>query len=156
MPEHYLLSGDDDEKHLLKAAFRGELPPEILSRPKQPYRAPDARAFRATAGDTRGRFTDWVEEFVTDRTLRDIEPLEFGTATQLLDKLRRTPPDAVSPREDQAFVLLLSLSVLNRQMVQRSGVSMTAKRAPVARVVDLCGDAGVPSPAAAVSVHRHG
>jgi hypothetical protein len=88
-----------------------------------------------------------VEEFVSDRALRDIEPLDLGAATQLLDKLRRTSPDAVSPREDQAFVLLLSLSVLNRQIVQRRGTSMPTTHAPVTRVVDLSGDASAPSAA---------
>ncbi len=33
------------EKHLLKQAMRDALPPGILSRHKQPYRAPDAAAF---------------------------------------------------------------------------------------------------------------
>jgi asparagine synthase (glutamine-hydrolysing) len=34
-----------DEKHLLKRAAADLLPPEILKRPKQPYRAPDAQSF---------------------------------------------------------------------------------------------------------------
>ena len=34
-----------DEKHLLKRAARGLVPEQILTRPKQPYRAPDAQSF---------------------------------------------------------------------------------------------------------------
>lgn len=34
-----------DEKHVLKRAARGRVPQDILDRPKQPYRAPDAIAF---------------------------------------------------------------------------------------------------------------
>src|SRR5205823_8913124 len=34
-----------DEKHVLKRAARDLIPPEILARPKQPYRAPDALSF---------------------------------------------------------------------------------------------------------------
>ena len=45
-----------DEKHLLKRAFRDLLPPEIVARPKQPYRAPDAAVFVGTDAPT------WVAE----------------------------------------------------------------------------------------------
>src|SRR5262249_13406934 len=34
-----------DEKHVVKRAARDLVAPEILSRPKQPYRAPDAASF---------------------------------------------------------------------------------------------------------------
>jgi asparagine synthase (glutamine-hydrolysing) len=33
------------EKHILRVAMKDMLPPQIGSRPKQPYRAPDSRAF---------------------------------------------------------------------------------------------------------------
>src|SRR5262249_38822800 len=35
-----------DEKHILKRAARGYVPESILSRSKQPYRAPDSESFR--------------------------------------------------------------------------------------------------------------
>ena len=34
-----------DEKHVLKRAAAGLVPEEIIRRPKQPYRAPDALSF---------------------------------------------------------------------------------------------------------------
>ena len=41
-----------DEKHILKRAARGLVPPSIAQRPKQPYRAPDSESF-AGAGYVR-------------------------------------------------------------------------------------------------------
>ena len=38
------------EKHILREAARGLLPSEIGTRPKQPYRAPDSRAFTGPGG----------------------------------------------------------------------------------------------------------
>ena len=34
-----------EEKYVLKQAARGIVPDEIIARPKQPYRAPDASSF---------------------------------------------------------------------------------------------------------------
>src|SRR3954467_405815 len=44
LPARYKLRALD-EKHVLKRASRGLVPDEIVSRPKQPYRAPDALSF---------------------------------------------------------------------------------------------------------------
>ena len=46
LPARHKLFGLD-EKHLLKRAFADLVPEEILRRPKQPYRAPDAASFFA-------------------------------------------------------------------------------------------------------------
>ena len=126
LPERYLLSESGDEKHLLKRAFGHALPPEIVRRPKQPYRAPDAASFR-DAEDPR-RFRPWVEELLAESNLRQVDPVDVAAATRFLDKVRSTPRSAVSPREDQAFVLLLSLAVLDRQMVKGSGIPEGAPR----------------------------
>ena len=47
-----------DEKHVLKRVARDLIPREILTRPKQPYRAPDALAF---LGDDAG----WCDEVMS-------------------------------------------------------------------------------------------
>jgi len=44
MPARHKLRGLD-EKHVLKRAFADIVPQEVLERPKQPYRAPDASSF---------------------------------------------------------------------------------------------------------------
>jgi len=135
LPERFLLSPEDDEKHLLKHAFRAALPPAITGKPKQPYRAPDAASFRVPADSE--RFSPWVEDVLSERSLRDVAPLDIETALRFVAKLRHTPREAVSPREDQAFVLLLSLAVLDRQFVRRLGVPAPARRPPLVRAIDL-------------------
>jgi len=39
------------EKHILRAALKNDLPPEIAQRPKQPYRAPEAGVFFGPEAD---------------------------------------------------------------------------------------------------------
>jgi len=141
LPENYLVSVDDDEKHVLKRAFEEKLPRRILQKPKQPYRAPDAASFFAAEEKGAGRFVDWVEDMLDGQNLRDIEPLNAEAASLLVAKLRRTRKDGISPREDQAFVLLVSLCALNRQFIRGQGSSMAGPRPPLARAVNLT-DAG--------------
>ena len=54
MPARHKLLGLD-EKHILKREFSDLVPPSILRRPKQPYRAPDAASFFAGSG------SEWVK-----------------------------------------------------------------------------------------------
>jgi len=57
-------------------------------------------------------------------------------AIRLTAKLRRTPREGISPREDQAFTLLISLCVLNAQYIRREGISL-GRVPPLLRTVDL-------------------
>lgn len=139
LPEEYLLSEEGDEKRLLKHAFRDQLPRRILSKYKQPYRAPDTSSFLHADADGNGRFADWVEDLLSDRQLEEIGLLEPAATSQFLTKLRRTPRERVSPREDQAFMLLLSLAVLDRQFIHREGVLRPTTHPPLTRVADLSG-----------------
>ena len=141
LPEHYLLAPDDDEKHLLKRAFRDALPPAILARPKQPYRAPDASSFfAAQEGADERRLRPWVEELLSPQALAQIDVLDGAESARLLDKLRRTPQQRLSAREDQAFMLLLSLSALHRQFITGDRAQRAALARPLGRVIEL-GDA---------------
>jgi len=100
------------EKQVLKSAFANRLPPEIAARPKQPYRAPDASAFLDQAGQV-----DEIDAALLPAELATIEALDLETSLRFLDMIRRKPPDRLSQAENQAFVLLLSLSLLNRSFV---------------------------------------
>jgi len=120
LPSDLLLSPDFDEKHVLKQAFRSDLPERTLTKPKWPYRAPDISAF-VRQGATGNVLVDWVASALEPNALAVIGPLNHVAARRLVDKVARTPADRISPRENQAFILLLSLTVLNRQFVERRG-----------------------------------
>lgn len=112
LPEEYHLGPDGTEKRLLRQAFRGSLPTAILERRKQPYRAPGVTAFRAGPG----RFAPWVEELLSPAAVAGAGLLDPARTERLLGALR-IEGRPVSPREDQAFALILSLSQLDRQFV---------------------------------------
>ncbi|MFW6139185.1 MAG: asparagine synthetase B family protein, partial [Spirochaetota bacterium] len=79
-PQHKLFALD--EKHLLKIGFSDLLPPSILQRPKQPYRAPDAASFFGTTHE-------WVDDLVSEQTLTDAGIFNPPAVHRLVEKCRQ-------------------------------------------------------------------
>ncbi|MEM9853130.1 MAG: asparagine synthase (glutamine-hydrolyzing) [Pseudomonadota bacterium] len=125
LPEEMLLDAGGTEKAILKRAFAGKLPAQILSRPKQPYLAPDAASFFSS----KGGLLPWVADALAPSALKRIAPLDPRHAERLVAKISASAPEKVSPRESQAFMLLLSLSLLNETMIGAAG------RAPANRAL---------------------
>jgi asparagine synthase (glutamine-hydrolysing) len=98
-----------DEKHVLKAASRDLLPPAVLARKKQPYRAPDAVSFTADGAPA------WVEGVLSEASLKDAGVFEPRAVGQLYKKLRAaagTPSNA----DNMALVAVLSTQLLHAAM----------------------------------------
>ena len=71
LPARHKLFGLE-EKYLLKRAFADLVPADILHRPKQPYRAPDAASFFATGAP------DWVGEVTSESRHRGRRRVRSG------------------------------------------------------------------------------
>jgi asparagine synthase (glutamine-hydrolysing) len=99
-----------NEKYLLKQASQGLIPPEILTRPKQPYRAPDAVAFLGPDSP----------EYVTDLLGADalkrfgyFDPVKVGHLTRKLsDAVKNGRP--ISHRDSLTWVTVLSTQAWHR------------------------------------------
>jgi asparagine synthase (glutamine-hydrolysing) len=93
-----------DEKHLLKHAMAGIVPPLITARSKQPYRAPEGRCFFEP------RPAEYVEALLApDRLARDgvFDPV---ATERLVDKFRTGR--AIGIRDNMALVGILSTQLL--------------------------------------------
>ncbi|BDG04631.1 asparagine synthase (glutamine-hydrolyzing) [Anaeromyxobacter oryzae] len=121
LPASYKLRGLD-EKHVLKRAARGLVPDEILRRPKQPYRAPDALSF--TAPDAPA----WVAEILSDDALADAGVFEPAAVARLVRKCRASTGAPLSNADNMALVGVLSTGLLHRELVRRA----PARGAPAA------------------------
>jgi asparagine synthase (glutamine-hydrolysing) len=95
-----------DEKYVLKAASRDLLPPEVLARKKQPYRAPDAVCF-ATEGAP-----PWVEAVLSEASLDDAGVFEPRAVSQLYKKCRAAA-GTLSNADNMALVAVLSTQLLH-------------------------------------------
>jgi asparagine synthase (glutamine-hydrolysing) len=103
------------EKHLLREAMRADLPPSILQRPKQPYRAPDAAAF------LQGDVPDYVNQLLGRECLAGYGYFDPEKVGRLVAKLRRARVNAA--RDNMAFVGVLSTQLWHRQFVEGQSVA---------------------------------
>jgi asparagine synthase (glutamine-hydrolysing) len=101
-----------DEKHVLKRAAAGLVPDEIIARPKQPYRAPDALSFVGVDAP------EYVEEMLSERSVADAGVFEPEAVSSLWRKCRaRAGNGQFSNADNMALVGVLSTQLLHHQFV---------------------------------------
>ena len=114
LPPSYKLRGLD-EKHVLKRAATGLVPDEIIRRPKQPYRAPDALSFIGPEAP------DWVADVMSERALTDSGVFDPAAVGRLWRKCRSHPAsEQFSNADNMALVGVLSTGLLFEQLVRRA------------------------------------
>ena len=112
LPPSYKLRGLD-EKHVLKRAAAGLVPEEILRRPKQPYRAPDALSFVGAEAP------DWVVEAVSERAVAEAGVFDPTAVGRLWRKCLRQPSNGqFSNADNMALVGVLSTGLLFERLVR--------------------------------------
>ena len=101
-----------DEKHVLKRAAAELVPAEILSRPKQPYRAPDALSF------TSAEAQEWMAEVASPAAVKDAGCFDPAAVAQLLAKCAaRAGSGQFSNADNMAVVGVLSTQLVHHQFV---------------------------------------
>lgn len=122
LPSRHKLLGLD-EKHILKHAFADLVPHEVLSRAKQPYRAPDAASFFADGTPA------WVEEVTAADAVTEAGVFAPAAVAALLAKCRRRRGQQMSNTDNMRILAVLSTQLLHRQFIAGDG-SSPADRAP--------------------------
>jgi asparagine synthase (glutamine-hydrolysing) len=92
------------EKHLLKRVAGPLIPPMILKRRKQPYRAPDAASFFGPGK------ADYVEELLSPERVRRDGIFEPASVSRLVEKCR--VGRATGTADNMALVGILSTQLL--------------------------------------------
>jgi len=97
-----------DEKHVLKRVAKGLVTEEILRRPKQPYRAPDALSF--IGADRPG----WVDEMLSESALKASGLFDalMGVFARSVQRALGPAPVSVSARPDAEMAQRLPLRIL--------------------------------------------
>ncbi|MGB8862039.1 MAG: asparagine synthase (glutamine-hydrolyzing) [Ilumatobacteraceae bacterium] len=122
LPPSFKLRGLD-EKHILKRMARGLVPDEILDRPKQPYRAPDAVCFVGSNAP------DYVGELLAPAAVDAAGVFGAKGVTALSTKLRRIAAGeggAMTNSDNMALVGILSVQLLHHRFIQRTSESPSA------------------------------
>ena len=134
-----------DEKHVLKRAGDGTVPPEILRRRKQPYRAPDALCFAGA------EVPEWVEDVMSERALASAGYFEVLGTRRLYGLCRDGGVQQFSSADNMALVGVLTTQLVHQQFVATAREWLTPDRAP-GTVIDRL-EARVPSPAPTEANH---
>jgi asparagine synthase (glutamine-hydrolysing) len=140
LPDAYLLRGMD-EKHILKRVAKGLVPDEIIARPKQPYRAPDAVAFGGTHP------LAWVTEVLDERAIARAGIFDPSAVGRLWRKVRASADRGLGNADNMALVGFLSTSLLHERFVEQHPVRVGPSnlRTIVDRVAATPGSAERPS-----------
>jgi asparagine synthase (glutamine-hydrolysing) len=110
LPARHKLFGLD-EKFLLKKAFSDLVPEDILSRPKQPYRAPDAASFFA------GGSPEWLAEVTSTGAVRDAGVFDPAQVSGLLGKCVRTGGDRMSNTDNMRALAIVSTQLIHHHFI---------------------------------------
>lgn len=103
-----------DEKHILKHCARAMLPQQILDRPKQPYRAPDALCFVGPEAP------EWVRAVTTPEALTRVgvfDPAAVGALLAKCEARARSAAGAFSNADNMAVVGVLSTQLLAQRLL---------------------------------------
>jgi asparagine synthase (glutamine-hydrolysing) len=114
-----------DEKHLLKVACGDLLPESIRTRPKQPYRAPDAASFFSG-----GRALDWVEDLTSEARIVRAGIFNATAVDRLVAKCRKVGGRQMSNTDNMRLVAVLSTMLLHDQYIEGDGRGTASERPP--------------------------
>jgi len=114
LPARHKLLGLD-EKHLLKISFSDLIPPSILQRPKQPYRAPDAGGFFSA------RSPDWVDDLTGEEMLKKAAIFLPNAVFRLIGKCRSVRGHGMSNTDNMRIVAILSTMLVYYHFIENDG-----------------------------------
>ena len=110
LPSRYRLNGLT-EKFILKQAAQDLIPRELITRPKQPYRAPISTCFAGQA------VYDYVEELLSEEIVKKYGYFNPKRVSTLLKKCQSRKGDLLSERENMALVGILSTQLTAHHFV---------------------------------------
>ena len=99
-----------NEKNLLKKAFAKYLPPKIVKRYKQPYRAPDIPSFFS------GAMPDYVQELLSNDKLQNYGYFDPDKVSRLIKKIQKGR--AIGHKDNMALVGILSTQAWHYHFVE--------------------------------------
>lgn len=102
-----------NEKYLLKNAMRSHLPKQIVSRYKQPYRAPDVPAFFAS------KTPDYVHDLMSEQKIRNYGYFDSKKVAMLLKKAQQGRVSSFA--DNMSFVAILSTQLLHYHFIENFG-----------------------------------
>jgi asparagine synthase (glutamine-hydrolysing) len=106
-----------DEKYILKRAAGHLLPPTVKQRPKQPYRAPDAKGFFAARGGIETH--NYVRDLLSRERIQKHGLFNVAAVQSLVEKASKGL--VVGTKDNMAIVGILSTQLFMEQFIADLG-----------------------------------
>jgi asparagine synthase (glutamine-hydrolysing) len=134
LPARHKLFGLE-EKYLLKRAFADLVPDDILHRPKQPYRAPDAASFFTPDRPA------WFEAVMAEQAIAAAGVFEPSLVAGLLAKCERTGGENMSNTDNMRILAVVSTQLTYEYFIAGGGCEALESPLPDPSIaVDLVTD----------------
>jgi asparagine synthase (glutamine-hydrolysing) len=114
LPARHKLFGLE-EKYLLKRAFADLVPDDIIHRPKQPYRAPDAASFFAADRPA------WFDETMSPQAIASAGVFEPSVVAGLLAKSERSGGENMSNTDNMRVLAVVSTQLAYESFIAEGG-----------------------------------
>lgn len=101
LPDDFKLRGFD-QKAILKDAFKGKIPEQIIDRPKRPYMAPDLVSFI----DEQGALQGMAAEMMSPEAIAASGLFNADNVAKLLKKFKRGVPRDIGYRDNMIFTFI--------------------------------------------------
>ncbi len=111
LPPHWKIKGLN-EKYILKEAFKGDLPKNIIQRPKQPYRAPIKESFLT---DESGSF---IQDYLSDDMISRYGYFDPKKVSFLRKKFTKDSKQTANETQNMALIGILSTQLLHQQVIE--------------------------------------
>lgn len=129
LPSRHKLFGLD-EKYLLKQAFGDLVPDEILHRPKQPYRAPDAASFFFS-----GARPQWLDEVTSPAAIRECGLFDPGQVAGLFAKCERTGGVNIGNTDNMRVLAIVTTQLTYQHFIAGDGTAAGGQAPAEPRIV---------------------
>ncbi len=114
------------QKHILRRAFRGQIPEGIIQRPKLPYQAPDLKSFYHT-----GVLSETAAHFLSEQSLKQYGIFNETEVAKFLRKFSRGVPERIGYRDNMFFTFILSCQMIASHTVSPRDVKLDEHRRTV-------------------------
>jgi asparagine synthase (glutamine-hydrolysing) len=114
LPARHKLFGLE-EKYLLKRAFADLVPDDIINRPKQPYRAPDAASFFTPDRPA------WFDDLMSERAIAEAGVFNPSLVSGLLAKCQRTGGKSMSNTDNMRVLAVVSTELTHECFISSRG-----------------------------------
>lgn len=127
LPARFKLNGLT-EKYLLRKLLKGKIPDSILTRVKQPYRAPVRNVF------IKEKTPDYVTEMLSEEQTNKVNIFDYKSVNQIISRIKKN--NNTSEMDDMLVTSVISTHLLHNQFIEKNNSVFDISKQREIRVIE--------------------